>query len=160
VVHKTNQSPPSRAEVRNEWSYTSAAPAHIQGIYMTKFCIIQKCEKNISLVSVTLTQLKITRGLQNMNLCAQNYQLAVTQSSQQLATSNINPLKHYSYFNKLFLYHSETQFCPNNILCLTILTISNDYFPRTAFTNCLCNGVAVFFHEEAIKSHILSALKS
>ena len=37
MVHKADQSPPSSAEGKNKWNYTSAAPVHIQGNYMTSF---------------------------------------------------------------------------------------------------------------------------
>jgi hypothetical protein len=55
VVQKADQSSPSSAEVKNEWSYTSAAPVHIQGMYMTKFCIKQKFEQYSTTLALFLS---------------------------------------------------------------------------------------------------------
>jgi len=54
------------------------------------------------------------RAAKIMHLCAQNYQPAVTQSSQQLISSNVNSLKDCSNFKTSFLSFRNT-FCPNNI---------------------------------------------
>jgi len=45
VVHKADQSPLSSAEDKNKWSYTSAAPVHIQGIYMTNFVLYKSVSR-------------------------------------------------------------------------------------------------------------------
>jgi hypothetical protein len=80
-----------------------------------------------------------------MNLCAQSYKLAVSQGSQQLDTSNINCLKHCSNFDNLFFVIQKHNFAQKIFMFLTILTISNDNVPKTAFTDCLCNVGAVVF---------------
>jgi hypothetical protein len=98
VVHKADQSPPSSAEGKNKWSYTSAAPVHIQGIYMTNFALYKSvsrtalhqlcfCHFNFNSTKNCMRVAKI------MHFCVQNHQLAVTQSSQQLVTSNTNALE-------------------------------------------------------------------
>ena len=53
-----------------------------------------------------------------MHLCAQNYQLAVTQSSQQLITSNVNSLKDCSNFNNLSLI-IQKRILPKQHLCFS-----------------------------------------
>jgi len=66
-----------------------------------------------------------------MHLCAQNYQPAVTQSSQQLVTSNVNSLKDCSNFNKLFLI-IQKHVLPKQHLCFLQLSQKQSLFPQNS----------------------------
>ena len=96
MVHKADHSPPSSAEGKNKWSYTSAAPVHIQGIYMTNFALYKSVSRT-ALHQSCFCHFNSTKNCMGaakiMHFCAQNHQLAVTQSSQQLVTSNVNSLE-------------------------------------------------------------------